>query len=73
MTNGRVNVAHARKKRRLDSELERILETIDQKRAGMAQMDARAADKIRQRDDKELEMIELEREVDGLLSLGYLK
>ncbi len=32
MVNGRVNVAHARKKRRLDAELERILESIEQKR-----------------------------------------
>ena len=63
MTNGRINVAHARKKRRLDSELERMLEGIEQKRIGMAQMESKAAEKVRQRDEKELEMIELEREV----------
>jgi chromosome segregation ATPase len=45
MLNGRVNVAHARKKRRLDAELERILETIEVKRAYMAELDERAADK----------------------------
>jgi hypothetical protein len=33
------------------------------KPAGMAQMESKAAEKVRQRDDKELEMIELEREV----------
>ena len=49
MLNGRVNVAHARKKRRLDAELERILETIEVKRAYMAELDERAADKGRQR------------------------
>jgi len=61
MQNGRVNVAHARKKRRLDSELERILETIEQRRNTMAELDDRVADKSRQRDEKESEMIDLEK------------
>jgi len=61
MQNGRVNVAHARKKRRLDSELERILETIEQRRNTMGELDDRVADKSRQRDEKESEMIDLEK------------
>ena len=61
MINGRVNVAHARKKRRLDAELERILETIEQKRLNMAALEERAAEKSRQRDEKEVEMIDLEK------------
>jgi predicted nucleic acid-binding Zn-ribbon protein len=61
MQNGRINVAHARKKRRLDSELERILETIEQRRNTMGELDDRVADKSRQRDEKESEMIDLEK------------
>ena len=67
MQNGRINVAHARKKRRLDSELERLLETIEQKRIGMGEMDERGADKARERDTKEAEMVELEKAVVGVL------
>lgn len=61
MANGRVNVAHARKKRRLDSELERLLESIEQKRAYMSELDERSADKSRQREEKEGDMIDLEK------------
>jgi hypothetical protein len=67
MVNGRVNVSHARKKRRLDSELERMLEFIDQKRINMTNMDERVAEKSRLRDEKELEMIDLEKELMQIL------
>jgi len=67
MQNGRINVAHARKKRRLDSELERMLEAIEQKRIGMQEMDEKSADKARERDTKEQEMVELEKQVVGVL------
>jgi hypothetical protein len=67
MQNGRVNVAHARKKRRLDSELERILEGIEQKRANMGEFDDKAAEKSRQRDEKEMEMIDLEKQLVQIL------
>jgi len=67
MQNGRVNVAHARKKRRLDSDLERVLETIEQKRINMGEMDERAADKARARDEKEAEMVDLEKQLVGIL------
>ena len=67
MQNGRINVAHARKKRRLDGELERMLETIEQRRINMGEMDERAADKARERDNKEAEMVDLEKQVVGIL------
>lgn len=67
MQNGRINVAHARKKRRLDGELERMLETIEQRRINMGEMDERAADKARERDQKESEMVDLEKQVVGIL------
>ena len=67
MQNGRINVAHARKKRRLDGELERIRETIEQRRINMGEMDERAADKARERDNKESEMVDLEKLVVGIL------
>jgi len=60
MSNGRINVAHARKKRRLDSELEHLLETIEQKRVSMTTMDRRVTEKGHERDDVEMEMIEIE-------------
>ena len=43
--NGRINVAHARKKRRLDAELERLLETIEQKRSNIHELEDQAAEK----------------------------
>lgn len=63
MSNGRINVAHARKKRRLDSELEHLLETIEQKRVSMTTMDRRVTEKGHERDDVEMEMIEIERKL----------
>lgn len=67
MQNGRVNVAHARKKRRLDSELERVLETIEQKRAHMVTIDNKLTDTTRVRDEKENELIDVEKELVGIL------
>ena len=65
--NGRINVAHARKKRRLDAELERLLETIEQKRASIADLEDQAADKARVRDEREAEMVHLEKELVQIL------
>ena len=59
--NGRVNVAHARKKRRLDAELERILDLIEQKRLQIGELDDRITDKVNQRDEKEAEIVEIEK------------
>eukprot|EP01038_Epipyxis_sp_PR26KG_P004884 gene4884-6841_t len=63
MTNGRINVAHARKKRRLDSELEKMLDSIEQKRISMSTLEQRTSEKTKQRDEKDLEIIELEKDV----------
>lgn len=67
MVNGRINVAHARKKRRLDSELERMLESIEQKRMNQSVIEQKTAEKARERDEKELEMIDLEKMLVGIL------
>lgn len=67
MQNGRVNVAHARKKRRLDSELERILDLIEQKRIQVAELDDRITEKVRQRDEKETDIVEIEKQLVQIL------
>lgn len=67
MSNGRINVAHARKKRRLDTELEQLLESIEQKRHTMSTMDQRVTQKGHERDDLELEMIDIERNLVAIL------
>ena len=67
MQNGRINVAHARKKRRLDTELERILESIEQKRINITDTDDKVNDKGKQRDEKEAEMVQLEKELVSIL------
>lgn len=63
LQHGRINVSHARKKRRLDTELERILELIDQKREQMVDLDHRIDDKAKQRDSKESDMIDIEKQL----------
>lgn len=67
MVNGRINVAHARKKRRLDTELEQLLEGIEQKRHTMSQMDRRVTEKGHERDDLEMELIDIERKLVEIL------
>jgi len=67
MQNGRINVAHARKKRRLDTELERVLETIEQKRINVHDIDDKAFEKAKQRDEKEADMVQLEKELVQIL------
>ncbi len=67
MSNGRINVAHARKKRRLDTELEQLLESIEQKRHTMSTIDQRITQKGHERDDLELEMIDVERKLVEIL------
>ena len=67
MSNGRINVAHARKKRRLDSDLEQLLESIEQKRHTMSQMDRRVTEKGHERDDLEMELIDIERKLVEIL------
>ena len=59
--NGRVNAAHARKKRRLDNEIERLFDLIEQKRDQITALEDKLVEKQRERDDKEADMIDLER------------
>lgn len=61
--NGRVNIAHARKKRRLDEDLEKLLELIENKRAEIAAMDAKAAELSDLQDDREAEAVRMEQEL----------
>ena len=66
-SNGRIDVAHARKKRRLDSELERLLETIEQKRSVVVELQECVAGVDRERDEREGNMVTLEKELVGIL------
>jgi hypothetical protein len=59
--NGRINVAHARKKRRLDNELERLFDLIEQKREQITELEERLAGRSRERDDKKVVMVDLEK------------
>ena len=61
MSNGRINVAHARKKKRYDTELERMLDLIEQKRLHMSDMDERIERLMTQKDEKEADLVEMEK------------
>lgn len=63
MRNGRINVAHVRKKRGLDEEMEKLLELVEIKRLELVECDERIQAKIQQRDEKELSLIDLERDL----------
>merc|ERR1711998_269076 len=58
---GRVNVAHARKKKRLDEEYEALLEGIEVKRTEVARVDSKLNEIALNREEKEAEMKALER------------
>jgi hypothetical protein len=58
--NGRVNLAFARKKRRLDNEIERLLELMENKRNQILEIDSKMMDKVKLREEKELTLITLE-------------
>lgn len=60
--NGRINVAHARKKRQLDGDLEGLFEAIEQKRETTTATEDRLAVVNRDRDEKEALLVGLERE-----------
>ena len=64
---GRIDVAHARKKRRLDAELERLLETIEQKRSVVVELQECMTGVDRERDEREGAMVTLEKELVGIL------
>jgi predicted nucleic acid-binding Zn-ribbon protein len=63
LQNGRINVSHARKKRRLDMELEKLFDSIEAKRSKMSELDENIAEKSRMRDDKESQMADLEQKL----------
>lgn len=67
MQNGRINVAHVRKKRRLDNELEKLLELIEIKRGQLLEFDDKIVAKSKQRDEKEMSLIELEKDLVQIL------
>ena len=58
---GRVNVSHARKKRRLDEEFESLLETMEQKRAEQQGVDEKLKDLMESKEEAEDRMKTLER------------
>ncbi len=60
---GRINVAFARKKRRLDSEIERLLEIIDVKKQQMSEVETQMLHVVHTREGKEQEMIDFERQL----------
>jgi len=64
---GRINVAHARKKKRLDEEFERLLQSIDHKRGIINDLDKQGAAKGRNRDDLERQLVDLERQLVEIL------
>ena len=67
MQNGRINVAHARKKKRFDTELERILDLIEQKRSQINDMDDRCQVILSQKDDKESDLADMEKDLVQIL------
>jgi len=58
---GRVNVSHARKKRRLDEEFEQLLENIENKREEQSGVDAKLKELMESKEDAEDRMKGLER------------
>ena len=67
MQNGRINVPHVRKKRRLDNDLEKLLELVEIKRGLLADVDGKILLKDQERNEKELSLVEVERDLVGVL------
>jgi hypothetical protein len=65
--NGRINVAFARKKRRIDAEIERLLEHIELKKTQLTDQEARILTKQQQREEKENLLIDCERQLVSIL------
>ncbi len=57
---GRVNIVFARKKRRLDQEIERLLELMETKRNQIAEIEDKIVSKVKNREEKELLLIQYE-------------
>ena len=67
MQNGRINVPHVRKKRRLDNELEKLLELIEIKRGNLSDFDEKILLKDQERNEKEMSLVEIERDLMNVL------
>jgi len=65
--NGRVNVAHARKKRRLDEELESSLEGVEKRRSQITAVEQRIEDHTFEKEGREADMVALEQELVQIL------
>ena len=63
MQNGRINVAHSKKKKRLDNDLERLLELIEQKKTQCASLEERCIAIEQRKSEKEIVLIDLEKEL----------
>ena len=63
ISDGRINVAYARKKKRLDEEYEVLLEAIDQKRRSVEDMDKKLEDCHDRERTKEDALKQLERQL----------
>jgi hypothetical protein len=61
--NGRLSVSHAKKKKRLDNELEQLLEIIDKKREECEQYESRIEKLEEHKSEKEAALIDLEKEL----------
>merc|ERR1712046_62620 len=64
---GRVNVARAKKKKRLDDEYEALLEAIESKRSAVSALDVSMGKLVDERQEKEDQMKALERQLVELL------
>ena len=60
--NGRVNIVFARKKRRLDQEIERLLELTETKRNQIQEIEEKIVNKVKIREEKELLLIQYEQQ-----------
>jgi hypothetical protein len=67
MQNGRINASHARKKKRIDTDLERILDLVEQKRSQITEMNDKVLQLNEQKDRKESQLIDMERELVQIL------
>merc|ERR1711918_191608 len=64
---GRVNIARAKKKKRLDDEYEALLEAIESKRTAVSALDVSMGKLIDERQEKEDQMKALERQLVELI------
>jgi hypothetical protein len=67
LTNGRINVSYTRKKKRIDTELERLLDLIEQKRGQCQKIEENLRNILNKKEEKEEEVMECERELMKIL------